>query len=68
MPLAPHQQRVVDERYELADKLAKLDEFIDHNPLFKTLDNKDQMLLLEQSSVMTQYKRLLDRRIYNFPL
>lgn len=38
----PHEQRVIDEAKDLFDKAIKLRDFIDENPLFKTLPFKEQ--------------------------
>lgn len=46
-PLAPHQQRVLDEKRELDERLAKLEAFILDNPAWKALDKgeKDRLNL-----------------------
>lgn len=64
-PLQPHQQRVVDERTELVEKLGKLDKFIDGD-VFDTLPPEDQKLLEVQQSLMTHYAKILDQRIARF--
>lgn len=62
----PHQQRVVDERNELQDRRNKLIQFIQENPIFKTLEEGDQKLLKEQFEAMTWYQKILDSRITRF--
>lgn len=63
--LAPHQQRMVDERTALADRAAKLDEFITGDR-FSALGRPDKMLLLRQHAAMTWYLETLDHRIARF--
>jgi hypothetical protein len=64
--MQPHEQRVVDERTELDDKLGKLIAFIDASPIFKGLDKIDQDLLIGQKYAMMQYSELLTKRIGRF--
>jgi len=64
--LLPHQQRVIDERYELYDKTIKLNEFVGHSSVFKNLPEQDKEDLKVQLDIMFQYVEILDRRIKNF--
>jgi hypothetical protein len=64
--LAPHQQRVVDERRELDEKIDKLKAFIMENPIFKTLPTDEQARLNRQCDVMIEYSRILRDRIEAF--
>ena len=64
--LAPHQQRVVDEHTELKSKAKLLSHFIGVNPIFETLDEKEQELLREQNDVMWLYVEILGKRIAAF--
>lgn len=66
MNLAPHQQRVVDEKSELDEKLGKLHDFIQDNPIFKTLPDGEQKLLQRQDLVMAEYSQILSERIEAF--
>lgn len=66
MELQPHQQRVVDEKTELDEKLSKLDQFIAESPIFKKLESEDRMLLEEQFRAMTEYSNILYNRINRF--
>lgn len=65
--MAPHQQRVVDEKAELDEKLTKLVAFIAENPIFKTLDEAEQHRLRLQRDYMQSYSNILGERIAAFP-
>ena len=60
-----HEQRVVDEKKELDEKIAALDAFLE-GPVFPTLPNQDQDLLIDQVSTMDDYSDILARRIQRF--
>jgi len=64
--MQPHQQRVIDEAIELNIKLEKLDPFIKNNPIFKTLDIREQQRLTLQFIVMMNYLIILIERIEQF--
>jgi hypothetical protein len=64
--LQPHQQRVIDERKELDDKIKKLGPFILDNPIFLTLETEEQIDLKSQYEFMNKYLSVLDRRIGRF--
>lgn len=66
MELQPHQQRVVDEKSELDEKLEKLASFIQENPIFEKLEEEDKDLLLLQQSSMAEYSVILSKRIARF--
>lgn len=66
MTYAPHQQRVVDEKAELDEKLGKLHDFIQGNPIFKTLPEDEQKRLQRQDLVMAEYSQILSERIAAF--
>jgi hypothetical protein len=63
--MLPHQERVVAEKDELADKCKKLDDFL-FSKMFSTLDREEQERLREQLMYMTKYLGVLDRRINAF--
>jgi len=64
--LAPHQQRVVTERDELAERLTKLRAFLG-SVLFRTkLDASERVLLRAQAHHMQGYLWVLDERIKAF--
>jgi hypothetical protein len=66
MSLAPHQQRVVDEKTELDDKRTKLKAFINGNAIFAGLPADEKERLVRQHSCMTEYSEILDERIKAF--
>lgn len=63
--LQPHQQRVVDERFDVSNKAVKLSEFI-QGELFQTLSKRQQYLLKKQLWAMDLYVETLDLRISDF--
>lgn len=65
--MKPHEERVVAEQKELAEKLIKLREFIGSNPIFKKLPGDEQSRLKTQEFHMSMYWRVLGDRIENFP-
>lgn len=66
MTYAPHQQRVVDEKSQLDEKLEKLLAFLD-NPIFAGLPVAEQNRLSRQISYMREYSIVLGERIDAFP-
>ena len=64
--IPPHQQRVIDEKRELDEKLTKLGDFIDGNAFFATLPASEQMDLKSQRTVMQTYSCILSDRIARF--
>jgi hypothetical protein len=63
--MLPHQQRVVDVKAELDDKLSKLKAFTETD-LFKSLAVEDRVLLDTQATYMDAYSRTLGKRIDRF--
>lgn len=63
--MQPHQERVVAEKIELDDKLAKLMAFFD-GPTYKGLTEAEQKRLVAQSGVMKEYSDILGQRISAF--
>lgn len=63
--LQPHQQRVVDEKNELSDKLSKLYAFF-QGPIFPTLSEAEQSRLRNQARFMDGYAAVLEERIAAF--
>lgn len=61
MDLQPHQQRVVEEKSELADRLQKLQVFVGSKK-FKEVAGPERGLLLEQMHHMTYYYLTLKKR------
>ncbi|HEX5362344.1 MAG TPA: hypothetical protein VFW49_14855 [Fluviicoccus sp.] len=64
--LQPHQQRVVDEKTELDDRLQKLDAFIKGNPVFTSLAPEEQLRMVRQANAMSAYSEVLGERIAAF--
>jgi hypothetical protein len=64
--MLPHQQRVVDEKTELDQKIVKLDQFIE-GEVFKTLPSDEQDRLVKQLRIMYEYFAVLGERIAAFP-
>lgn len=66
--LQPHEERVIVEKRELDDKLAKLKAFCfdPGSPLFKALAPADRDLLEDQYTAMDQYSTILGKRIDRF--
>lgn len=62
MVLLPYQQRVVEEREQLQEKLTKLREFIE-TPMFEALSIMEKARLRRQRDIMREYRLILDVRI-----
>lgn len=65
MSLQPHQQRVVDEKNELSERLAKLLAFF-QGPTFQTLNEAERSRLRNQARFMDGYAAVLEERIAAF--
>jgi hypothetical protein len=61
-----HQQRALDEKNALDEKLDRLRTFISANPTFKTLPDNERRLLGRQFEVMAEYSSILSQRIAAF--
>lgn len=61
-----HQVRVVKEKEELDGRLVKLRDFIDHSPLFRTINDAERERLERQASIMRRYSEVLGERIEAF--
>lgn len=61
----PHQQRVIDEKAELDERLAKLHAFL-KTGIFKSLPDEDQILLDRQATAMSILSGILKARIARF--
>lgn len=67
--MQPHEERVVIEKRELDEKLAKLKAFcFGENKIFESLDRIDRDLLENQYIYMQHYSKILGRRIARFPV
>ena len=64
---APHQQRVIEEKRELDEKIQKLTAFIYSEKFVSIVSDGDERLRLQQQDeVMRQYSRVLCNRIALF--
>jgi hypothetical protein len=63
--IPPHQQRVIDEKRELDERLAKLEAFFDM-PTFACLDQAEQQRLHDQAVAMHEYANILADRVDAF--
>jgi hypothetical protein len=63
-----YQQRVIDEKIELDEKLEKLLIFISSDFFSKTISFEEQIRLRKQSVSMTAYSEILAERIEAFSL
>ena len=65
--MKPHEERVVVEKQELDEKIAKLKVFAHQGNLtFTRLPAEDRILLKDQLAAMWQYSAILGRRIERF--
>lgn len=58
-----HQSRMLDEQMQLEDRINKLRQFINGNPIFGTLSEDERNDQIEQLEAMQKYTECLDRRI-----
>lgn len=65
MTRQPHENRMLVERGELADRLEKLTAFID-SEAWPKLPEGDRDLMIEQRNHMTAYLGALQRRVARF--
>ena len=63
--LAPHQQRVVAELEQLADRIQKLEAFL-HTDLYAGLPEDERQLLKMQADAMVLYMGILNTRTAKF--
>ena len=63
--MLPHQQRVVDEKSELDEKISKLDPFL-NTQIFKELHEAEKVRLRLQLHYMIAYSKILGERILCF--
>lgn len=64
--MKPYQERVVEEKRELDEKLAKLDAF-GRTEQFTSLSADEQGRMNRQHSIMEDYSKVLGERIEAFP-
>lgn len=65
--LLPHEQRVVQERDELREKLDKLTQFF-NSETFRALSEVEKHFMFKQHTAMVEYCTALDLRIGLFEL
>lgn len=58
-------ERLNDEQVELKEKVEKLEDFIENNPVFETVSEMQRVLLVTQLNAMKLYLYTLDERIYD---
>lgn len=63
--LPQHQQRVIAEREQLADRIQKLEAFL-HTELFASLPDDEQQLLKMQADAMVLYLGIINTRTSKF--
>ena len=63
MKMDDYKSRLRKELNDLNFKIEKLNNFIEKNDIFKTIDLKEQELLKEQREIMTKYANILRKRI-----
>jgi hypothetical protein len=65
--MRPHEQRVVEEKQQLDNRLEALGLFITTSPLFGQLPEAERMRLTAQRRLMQGYSDILGHRIDAFP-
>jgi hypothetical protein len=58
-------ERLTNEQEQLLDKVNKLEDFINKNPVFLTVSEIQRVLLVTQLNAMKIYLYTLDERIYD---
>lgn len=58
-----YKSRLKKELEDLNFKIEKLNNFIEKNDIFKTMDLEEQKLLEEQRGIMNKYANILRKRI-----
>ena len=64
--MQPYQERVIQEKQELDEKLSRLKLFL-MGSMFQSLPGDEQGRLERQAELMSQYSAVLGERIANFP-
>lgn len=64
--MSPHQERVVDEKSQLDERLTKLAEFIDSNRIYSLLPDAEKLRMARQRASMAEYSAILAERIAAF--
>jgi len=58
-----YRSRLITETSQLRDRLWKLREFINTSVVYRKLDNKNKLLLVDQEKAMTRYHTILETRL-----
>lgn len=67
MSLQPYQQRVVEEKADLDERLSKLRAFISHPDFFEHMTDEDKRVrLVRQEQALKMYSNILCKKIYAF--
>lgn len=61
--MSTFKERIQSEQAELKDKLTKLEDFINNNPIFESLGKVDKNLQIKQREIMQQYFQVLQLRL-----
>ena len=61
--LADFEERLLDEKDHLHNRMVRLENFINENPKFQELDGKDKELMEKQLSAMSLYYAFLNQRV-----
>lgn len=64
--LQPHERRIIIESIDLKLRTSKLGDFIDNSDTFMALPPEQQLLLVRQHRLMTEYAEVLDERTQAF--
>lgn len=62
--MSDHVSRMKQEHSELSDRISALNTFIHNNKTFKTLDNSEQVRMIQQCGFMESYLSVLGSRIW----
>lgn len=57
--------RLLMEKNDLQEKVTKLEDFIENNPMFKEVNEMQRVLLVTQLNCMKMYLYTLEERIYD---
>jgi hypothetical protein len=66
MRMYPHEERVVEEKRDLDERLGRLNHFMATSPTFEGLSEDEKLLMRQQATAMAQYSGALGGRISRF--
>lgn len=64
--MLPYQERVIEEKKQLSERLQKLTEFIFSGQAFDSLPKEERQRLVRQMNIMSEYSIVLLERIVAF--